>query len=97
MSSLLYNALLNERQSQSEGVCINQVCINQDDEAEKQITVNTMDIIYKCTRAAVILLDDIEITKIEQEALCAYIPRFEAQGETYEGFAHPRFDDDLLT
>lgn len=72
MSRLLYNALLNERQSQSEGVWIDQICINQNDEAEKQIAVNAMDIVYKSARAVVILLDDIEITTVEQRDL-AYL------------------------
>ena len=90
---LLYNALLNERCSPSDGVWIDQVCINQDDEAEKQVSVNAMDIIYKCARAVVILLDDIEITKIEEEILQMYILEFEAQGAADEGSLHPHYDD----
>jgi len=94
MPLLLYNALLNERSSKSEGVWVDQLCINQDNEAEKQITVNSMDIIYKCARAVVILLDDVEITENEQDALRAYIREYEAAGETHDGFRNPHYDDD---
>jgi len=92
MSPLLYNALLNERQSPSEGVWIDQLCINQDEDSEKQAAVNAMDIIYKCARAVVIMLDDIEITKTEQEALQFYIHEFEKI--TKEGFRDVFYNDD---
>jgi hypothetical protein len=79
MSCLLYNALLNERQSQYED--------------EKQLAVNAMDIIYKRARAVVILLDDIEITKTEQDALRAYIPGYENHEPHNDGVLYPHYDD----
>ena len=76
----------------SEGVWIDQICINQENEAEKQVFINAMDFTYKCARAVVIILDDIEITTTEWEALRCYILEYEK--ETQEGSLYPYYDND---
>jgi hypothetical protein len=81
VSPLMYQALLSERESLREGVWIDQVCINQDSLEEKQIAVNSMDLIYKSARAVIVLLDDIKVTIKEQDFLASYIIDF----ENYEG------------
>jgi Heterokaryon incompatibility protein (HET) len=92
VSPLLYHALLQERQSPREGVWIDQVCINQTSSAEKQIAVNAMDLIYKCARTVVVLLDDIKVSLAEQDFLASYIVEF----EQYKGdgsFFEPHYNE----
>ncbi|MCJ1438810.1 hypothetical protein MMC27_008200 [Xylographa pallens] len=74
----LFQALLNERQSESEGVWCDQVCIDQSNEVEKQVAIGLMDIIYKEARCVIVALDDITIDVAEEEYLRRYI-------ETYNG------------
>ena len=81
VSSLMYQALLAERESPREGVWIDQVCINQESLEEKQIAVNAMDLIYKSARTVIVLLDDIKVSIKEQDFLASYIVDF----ENYEG------------
>jgi hypothetical protein len=91
VSPLLYQALLHERRSSTEGVWIDQVCIDQTSSAEKQIAVNAMDLIYKSARKVIILLDDIEISVAEQDFLASHIIEF----EEYQGseIYQPHFDE----
>jgi hypothetical protein len=92
VSPLLYRALLHERQSAHEGVWIDQVCINQESSAEKQIAVNAMDLIYKCARTVIILLDDIKVSLAEQDFLASYIVEFE-QYDGSESFLEPHYNE----
>lgn len=66
---ILFKALLNERQSQHEGIWIDQLCIDQNDEQEKSITIPAMDIIYSRARVVVVVLGDILLTPDEIEVL----------------------------
>ena len=72
LSSAMFQAVLNERQSENEGLWIDQICINQDDDTEKATSVGAMDTIYKSARLVVIALDDLVITDDEARALKAY-------------------------
>jgi len=76
-SDVFIQALLNERKNAQEGLWIDQICINQDDEDEKKITVPVMDLIYKNARIVVIILGDIEVDTQEQETLSEYIKDYE--------------------
>jgi hypothetical protein len=91
-SPLLYHAILNERKTPREGVWIDQVCINQSSSSEKAIAVNAMDLIYKCARTVVILLDDIEVSVAEQEFLADYILEFEAY-DGGGGYSEPHYQE----
>ncbi len=92
VSPLLYHALLQERQSAHEGVWIDQVCIDQTSSIEKQVAVNAMDLIYKCARTVVVLLDDIQVSLEEQDFLASHIVEF----EQYKGsgtFFEPHYNE----
>lgn len=58
-------ALLKERGHPREGIWMDQLCINQDDDAEKQRAIAAMDIIYKSCRRLVVLLEDVELSEDE--------------------------------
>ncbi|KAL0942103.1 O-methyltransferase family 2 [Colletotrichum truncatum] len=60
-------AILQLRGSPREGIWMDQICINQRDESEKQRSIAFMDIVYKTCRKLVVLLEDVELT--DDEAL----------------------------
>lgn len=72
---ILFRALLNERQSQHEGIWIDQLCIDQDDLEEKSITIPAMDLIYSRARVVVVVLGDILLTPAEIEVLTHFAHR----------------------
>jgi Heterokaryon incompatibility protein (HET) len=59
ISHFMFNAVLAKRASPSEGIWIDQLCVNQDDEEEKMTTIGLMDVIYKNARLVVILPEDV--------------------------------------
>ena len=58
---VLYKAILNERETQNEGVWIDQLCINQENSVEKENTVPAMDLIYQRARLTVVVIGDIRL------------------------------------
>jgi hypothetical protein len=68
-SPILYKALLSERASPNEGIWIDQLCINQDDEVEKSHTIPAMDLIYGRASVVVVILGDICLNQAEFGAL----------------------------
>ncbi|KAF2812166.1 uncharacterized protein BDZ99DRAFT_518025 [Mytilinidion resinicola] len=80
----MFAAVLGERGVEGgrrEGVWFDQVCINQDDEDEKAVSIGAMDSIYKNARTVVIALDDIEADPEEVTFLQHYIPAYENASE----------------
>ncbi|KAH7135589.1 heterokaryon incompatibility protein-domain-containing protein [Dendryphion nanum] len=75
-SGAMFQAVLRERQDANEGVWFDQVCINQEDEAEKAIAIGAMDSIYKNARAVIVALDDIVIPDDEAYFIRQYIEQF---------------------
>ncbi|MCJ1403281.1 hypothetical protein MMC11_006504 [Xylographa trunciseda] len=75
--SSLFQAFLNERASESEGVWCDQICIDQSNELEKRVAIGLMDVIYKEARRVIVALDDIEIDLAEEEFLRRYIETFD--------------------
>jgi hypothetical protein len=69
---LLFQQLIRERHSGTEGIWCDQVCINQTDVDEKMRIIGAMDAIYKCARLVVIALQDIEATLEEFKFLEAF-------------------------
>lgn len=63
------DAILGLRGHPREGIWMDQICINQKDEAEKQRAIACMDIIYKSCRRLVVLLEDVELTD-DEVAVC---------------------------
>jgi hypothetical protein len=62
-----------------EGIWLDQLCINQENEMDKKIHVGAMDMIYRSARRVVILLEDIQLTEDEERAGLAYAT-FYAEG-----------------
>ena len=87
-SSAIFQAVLNERKSQNEGLWVDQICINQDDDADKAVSIAAMDTVYKSARVVVIALDDVIITDDEAKAL-------EGSADAAR-FSELRTDSDLL-
>ncbi|KAK5132000.1 hypothetical protein LTR08_000421 [Meristemomyces frigidus] len=61
----MYQAFLDERVSDTEGVWIDQICINQDSREETTISMSAMDMVYRSARLVVVALDDIELDSHE--------------------------------
>lgn len=72
ISPALFQALLAERRSETEGIWCDQICIDQDNESEKTVTISAIDVLYRSARAVVVALDDIEINSEEQQFLRNY-------------------------
>lgn len=73
ISDDLFFALSQQRLYPGEGIWIDQLCINQDDEKEKAVAIASMDIIYKSARLVVVVLEDIWISQSEEDVLRALI------------------------
>jgi hypothetical protein len=68
VSQKMLDAINVLRQDDSEGVWIDQLCINQDESTEKRTAIASMDIIYSNARLVVIVLEDVELTRDELRA-----------------------------
>ena len=73
---ILYKALVTELQSKSEGIWCDQICIDQQNKAEKAVSVGLMDIIYQEARCVVVALADVLLSQEEQAFLESYIPDY---------------------
>jgi hypothetical protein len=60
-----------------EGVWIDQLCINQNDNREKHVAIASMDTIYRSARRMVILLEDTQLDKSEEGAGKIYAEMYE--------------------
>ncbi|KAK3897916.1 heterokaryon incompatibility protein-domain-containing protein [Staphylotrichum tortipilum] len=72
ISEPMIHAVMALRQTPDEGVWLDKLCINQDDPVDKEGHIALMDTIYHSARRVVILLEDIQLTKDEEEAGLAY-------------------------
>lgn len=66
ISQGMIDAIMNLRTSPDEGVWLDRLCINQADEAEKEIAIGAMDVVYRSARRLIILLEDIQLNASEQ-------------------------------
>ncbi|KAL7932974.1 heterokaryon incompatibility domain-containing protein [Trichoderma chlorosporum] len=69
ISPILYEALMDERVSQDEGIWIDQLCINQSDPDEKVLAIGSMDVIYRHSRLVGVVLEDILLDAVDTEAI----------------------------
>ena len=69
ISTAMVHGLLGQRESSEEGVWIDQCCINQADPLDKQLLIGSMDVIYKCARKVVVVLEDVSISEAEEVLL----------------------------
>lgn len=74
-SGVLFQAVLREKRAR-EGLWFDQVCINQDDDAERSATLVAIDTIYKNARTVVVALDDVVATPEEEQFLRCYLGQY---------------------
>jgi hypothetical protein len=67
VSKKMFVAFSTLRNSEEEGLWIDQLCVNQDDRDEKHVAVASMDILYRSARLVLIVLEDIVLTERELE------------------------------
>ncbi|KAH0436331.1 hypothetical protein CcaCcLH18_04351 [Colletotrichum camelliae] len=70
-------AIVSERGHVREGIWMDQICIDQENNSEKQLAIACMDVVYRTCRKLVVLLEDVELTEDEAD-LC----------RKYEAFAY---------
>lgn len=66
ISKTMFQALLDMRQTTSEGIWIDAISINQADDHERVVAIEAMNVIYKSARLVVIVLEDVEISSYEE-------------------------------
>ena len=72
VSKAMFMGVLNERRPR-EGLWFDQVCVDQENEAEKAMSAGTMDLVYGNARLLVVALDDIAVAMEELEFLEWYV------------------------
>ena len=79
----LGQALLDERLHLQEGVWVDELCIAQDDPAEKAIAIGTMDITYKSARLVVIVIEDVILEENEAKVLLDISHQYDTLGSEF--------------
>ena len=74
-SAALFQAFLREKGAK-EGLWYDQVCIEQDNDAERAAAAGAIDTIYSNARAVVVALDDIVASPEEEQFLRCYIDQY---------------------
>ncbi|OCK75023.1 hypothetical protein K432DRAFT_386457 [Lepidopterella palustris CBS 459.81] len=77
VSQPMANKILSLRNSKDEGVWVDRICINQDDETEKKIAIGSMDVIYRACRRLLILLEDVQLNQTEESVGLKYATLYE--------------------
>ncbi|KAK0744777.1 heterokaryon incompatibility protein-domain-containing protein, partial [Apiosordaria backusii] len=85
ISRPMMDAVLGLRNHADEGVWLDKLCINQEDEVDKTTHIASMDAIYRAARRMVILLEDIQLTADEEAAGLAYRGFFDDMSKKVEG------------
>lgn len=75
----MFQAVWDERLNDTEGVWIDQICIDGDSEKERTISMSAMDMVYRSARLVVVALDDIELEAHEGSILESHMEEFERQ------------------
>ncbi|KAM0714813.1 hypothetical protein Q7P37_009277 [Cladosporium fusiforme] len=73
----MLQAVWEERISEKEGLWIDQICIDQDSDEEKTISMSAMDLVYRSARLVVVALDDLELTEQEGSVLKNHVIEYE--------------------
>ncbi|USP81766.1 hypothetical protein yc1106_09040 [Curvularia clavata] len=74
-TSALFQAVVRER-DMGEGLWFDQVCVEQEDEAERNAALGIIDNVYKNARAVVVVLDDIVVSPDEEQFLRCYVEQY---------------------
>jgi Heterokaryon incompatibility protein (HET) len=69
VSELVMKTITQMRCSVEEGIWIDAICIEQEDENEKKTAIALMDIIYGCARKVIVVLEDVILTEEEETML----------------------------
>ncbi|KAM7196279.1 Heterokaryon incompatibility protein (HET) domain containing protein [Naviculisporaceae sp. PSN 640] len=77
ISKPMVDAFMGLRQSPDEGVWLDKLCINQEDESDKREHIAAMDIIYKSARRLIILLEDVQLSREQTVAGLTYATFFQ--------------------
>lgn len=81
VSLSMFEAVLAERTSENEGIWVDALCIDQENQVEKEHTISCMDIVYKSARLVVAILEDIEISRKEADILSDFIVHDDAEDD----------------
>lgn len=73
----MLQAVWEERISDHEGLWIDQICIDQDSNEEKTISMSAMDMVYRSARLVVVALDDLELSENEGKVLEEHVLKYE--------------------
>ncbi|KIW21593.1 hypothetical protein PV08_02173 [Exophiala spinifera] len=91
----MWKAISQLRHSENEGIWLDQLCINQEDEREKQDAFYAMDLVYQSARLVVIVLEDISLSLADLDFL-RFVCRldFDDQSNTFQLLANiTRFNE----
>ena len=92
ISPQMATAVLNERTFPSEGIWIDQRCINQNDKEEKKNLIGSIDLIFKSARLVIAVLEDVSLTYAEENMLQKWLP------QVVKGIAiEPRKDREIVS
>jgi len=75
----MFQAVWDERGSDTEGVWIDQICIDGESEEEKTISMSAMDMVYRSARLVVVALDDVELAAHEGGILENHMAEYDRQ------------------
>ena len=73
----MVRGLLAQRGSPGEGIWIDQICVDQSNECEKMLAIGAMDLVYRCARLVVVVIEDIMFFKEEKTVLERLIAKYE--------------------
>jgi hypothetical protein len=74
----MVDKILSLRESKDEGIWIDQLCIDQENEDEKKIAIGSMNVIYRAARRLIIVLEDVELCGDEQKVGLKYASLYES-------------------
>jgi curved DNA-binding protein CbpA len=77
LESEMLQAVWEERISDHEGLWIDQICIDQDSNEERTISMSAMDMVYRSARLVVVALDDLELSEKEGKVLEQHVIEYE--------------------
>jgi len=77
ISQPMVDAIMGLREDSDEGVWLDRLCIDQNDDRDKDVHIGAMGIIYRSARRLIILFEDIQLTKDESEAGVIYAGFYE--------------------
>ncbi|KAI5357829.1 Putative DnaJ domain, heterokaryon incompatibility, Chaperone J-domain superfamily [Septoria linicola] len=81
----IFQAVWEERQSDHEGLWIDQICIDQESREETTVSMSAMDMVYRSARLVVVALDDIELDQHEGELLNNHMSEYNAMTHVLPG------------